>query len=362
MKKLLLLALVVFLAGCTTQKEAELSDNVVTIENYFVNPVAPYERNPVTMQFDVKNNGDQTIPYLEVDFFDLPGFRIIDKTDIKTVTEHDKTKETVSTLIETGLDCGIGARKGIESKCVFTNFEPFEVSTISIKLISTYDVSSPTPQTASFAVRYVYLGSREISVPVIDDSTRKQPLTKSRESPASVGPVVLDIEPSLDRQISADGKSATEWWAVGGKNPLPFIVKFKFDHIGSIKEKVTDINISVGSFRLHVNGLDAQQPCNDFCFKSEGGCLANIDSSDRLATFTGTYVANLGPKYYKYNPDISNGELYSTKSPRMSTDVFICTFKPNKQNPEYSATIEGNFVYKYEYIKKQDFVIQPLPT
>lgn len=333
--RILSLVFIVLLAGCASKPAGEggLKNDVVTIENYFVSPVAPYEKSPVTMQFDVKNNGDQTVPYLEVDFFDTPGFKILDL-----------------------INCERGFVQG--NKCIFENVEPLDLGTVTLKLMPVSDVISPTPQTVSFAVRYVYLGSREITIPVIDGETRKQPLTQSRESSPSVGPVVLEINPELDRQVSVDGKTISQRWAAGGKNPLPFIVKFKFNHIGNIKEKVTDINISLSSFRLHVQGLDFQSLCSDFCNISKSECLKNIPN--REALIDGKYFVNLGSNYYKLN--LPDTEFYSTRSPQIPTDAFICTFEPNIQQPEYSATIAGHFAYKYEFIKKQDFVIQPLPT
>ncbi|MEK6909852.1 MAG: hypothetical protein AABW61_02115, partial [Candidatus Aenigmatarchaeota archaeon] len=78
----ILVGLIVFLAGCVKDKpkEVQFKNDVVTIENYFVNNLAPYEKGETNIQFEVHNNGGQKIPYLEIDFFDIPGFDVDDTT------------------------------------------------------------------------------------------------------------------------------------------------------------------------------------------------------------------------------------------------------------------------------------------
>ncbi len=331
---LLFLAIVIFLAGCTTPpSDPTLKNDVIAIENYFVSSVSPYENTPVILQFDIVNNGDQSTPYSEVEFFDVPGFSI---NSLKCEPSHV-------------------SRSGVNNKCFFDGnafLEPLDRRTITVGLTPNEQISSPTPHTVSIAVRYVYFGSRDVSIPVIDGQTRTKPLSSFRENEPSVGPVVLNIDPSLERSVQVGDKTIHENWAVGGSTPLPFLVRFEFKHIGSLKERILDINVS--DLRLDLGGLSAEGIC-DFCIPSEG-CNHPIEF----------YVPDLSAGYFQninvLKDMLDDYDHFSKKSVRIPTESLICTFKPvPSPQPEYSATISAMFAYKYEIIKTQDFVIQPLP-
>lgn len=352
MLSLFLLGLAVFIAGCAQgpQNEVQFKNDVVTIENYFVSNVAPYENGNVNIEFEIHNNGDQKIPYLEVEFFDLPGFVIDDGAG-------------------KGLDCNEPIGERIASKCIFTAgnaLEPLDARGITVKLKSTEDVSSPTPHAVSFAVVYTYTGSRDVSIPVIDGQTRKQPLAKFRQNDPSVGPVVLDVDPSIEREILAGDTTIRERWAIGGKNPLPFLAKFKFDNVGTVP-KVKDVNITLTSLRLKLSGLGQEELC-DFCDITKSDCKDNFN---KIKTGLGDSLQGERKYFYGIAPsqdflrlDISpiDYNLYSTKSVHVPFDTLICAFKPSIiDQPEYSAGISAFFAYKYEFIKSQNFVIQPLP-
>ncbi len=349
------MGLIIFFAGCIKEKtsDAIFKNDIVTVENYFVSNKAPYEKSNTNIEFEIHNNGDQKIPYLEVEFFDLPGFAI---------------DESVK-----GLDCNepIGERAKdaagkLLPKCIFTDNNALEIldaRSIALQLKSTEDVDSPTPHTVSFAVRYVYFGSRDVSIPVIDGQTRKQPLTKFRQSDPSVGPIVLDMDPSIEREIAVGDKTIKENWAIGGSNPLPFLAKFKFKHVGTIKEKIKDVNILATSVRLNVLGLKTEE-CTDFCQKDDPTCTTTIRNLKldpiELVDYNRYYV-DIGKSYFDqpFNAPTNN---ISTRSALVPFDTLLCTFRPTLNQPEYSATISAFFAYKYEFIKSQEFVVQPLPV
>ena len=348
---IIFLGLTVFVAGCAEEKPAELKfkNDVVTIENYFVSNVAPYEKGETNIQFELHSNGDRQIPYLEIEFFDIPGFEIFGS-----------------------IQCPIGRAEGT-SKCVYDvnkALEPLDVRSITIQLKSNEDVTSPTPHTVSFAVRYTYFGSRDVSIPVIDGETRKQPLTKLRQSGPSTGSVALDMDPSIEREIIVGDKTIKEYWAVGGSSPLPFLTKFKFRHVGSLPEKVKDVNITLSSLRLKNIGLSQEGRC-DFCNIATSGCKNQFNQINTDIGSLGNVLDADKTRFYKISPPhvvfhLKNSptdyNFYSSKSIAVPFDTLICTFKPNIRQPEYSASISAFFAYKYEFIKRQDFVVQPLPS
>lgn len=328
---IIFVGLVIFLAGCVKENPTELKfkNDIVTIDNYFVSNVAPYEKGETSIQFDIHNNGDRKIPYLEVEFFDIPGFEIVSNS-LKC------EPEPISRV--SGSKC-IFAENDVDKNAL----EPLDARSITIQLNSTENISSPTPHTISFAVRYIYFGSGQASIPVIDGVTRKQPLTKFRLSDPSVGPIVSDIDPSIEREVVVGDKTIKENWAIGGANPLPFSAKFKFKHIGTI-EKVKDVNISQYNVRFGISGLDVSDSCGDF--KAFGpGAITDKFEIDGVT----------------YQFPAKGTSYFSTKHVLVPFDILSCTFKPNINQPEYSASISVFFTYKYEFIKSQDFVVQPLP-
>ncbi len=359
-----LLGVVIFFAGCAQQEtEPAVKNDIVTIENFFVSDVTPYEKGKVSMQFVIKNNGDETLPWLEVEFFDTPGFDI------------------------SSLKCEpLGTPSGDKRKCVFgeeNELEPFDSRDITIEMTSNKDVSSPTPHTTSIAIRYVYFGSRDVAVPVIDGETRKQPLTKLKQSEPSPGPISLDINPSIEREVVVDDKIVRDNWAVGGDSPLPFLTKFKFAHLGTLA-KVKDVNITLASLRLKVNGLDQEGVC-DFCDITQDACKNEFNKiktgsdADKESFGTDELGKILSPSESRKSSNIFYGIspahltfnlkeapdgyiIYSTKSVLVPFGTLVCTFRPeSKPLPEYSASISTFFAYKYEFIKKHNCVNQTKP-
>ncbi|MBI2542803.1 MAG: hypothetical protein HYW24_01315 [Candidatus Aenigmarchaeota archaeon] len=328
-----LLSLFVLVAGCIDGNHTIVNKNdVVTIENYFVTDPAPFtstSSKPVrtNIQFDVFNNGDQKIPYLEVDFFDLSGF----------------TSDSIN--------CGSFAEKD-GNKCIFTgernSLLPLDSRSITMSLITPKNIESPTPYTVSFAVRYVYHGFRQVNIPIIDGVTKKEPTTQFKQSEPSVGPVVLDIEPSIERTIQVDDQTVKQYWGIGGDNPLPFFTKFKFSHIGTVEGRIKDVNITRTNVRFGVSGL--QTASDSICSDFKGYDPAEIGSNPSEFNIDGI----------KFSIPEQMSQ-FSTKHVLVPFDTLFCTFLADQKTPEYAATISAYFAYKYEFIKSQEFAVQPLP-
>ena len=312
--------------------QPKYKNDVVTIENYFVSDKAPYtstSSNEVktTIQFEVRNNGDQAIPYLEIDFFDLSGFSI--------ARDGEKIK----------LNCGnLGHQTG--NKCVYSGanaIDSLDGRDVSIILRSPEGIQSPTPYTISFGIRYLYSGSRDFNIPVIDGTTKKQPSAQLRQSQASIGPVVLEIEPAIERTIKVGDETIKQYWGISGDNAFPFVTKFRFNHIGTVQGRIKDINITEGNVSLKLSGLDVFGAC-DF---------------DKGAT--NSFSINI-PGGSKYEVPNTQGYNFISKKPvAIPFNNLICTFIPNQKLAEYTATISVAFAYQYEYIMAQNFVVQPSP-
>lgn len=273
----------------------EYKNDVITLENYMVTNRAPYENSITTIEFDVKNNGDKTIPYVEVYFFNRGGFTF----------EELKCEE-------------VNSEKVGNEKCIFKNLESLDTRSVLLTLKAPDAEILTIDRTVSFSVKYDISGSREALIPIVDGITKKEPSGKFSQSTPSYGPVALDIEPKLEREIIIEGETTKEYWGVYGRT---FETEFKFKHVGS-EQEVVDVNISKGKVMFKLSGLDVSGDC-DF------------------------------DKYQDY--------WYSKKWIIVPYDTLFCNFKPTENLPEYTAVITAEFSYIYEYLRDETFVVQPRP-
>lgn len=290
MKYFLLLSIIsiIFISGCASKTAAStFNNNVVTIENSDVSTLEPYSDSIVNIGFDIQNNGDNTVPKITVNFFDTPGFTPM------------------------SLECG-GIPSTDKRKCEFTNLDSLDNKHVSIALKSA-KVTSPTDFTVSISVNYSYSGSREATIPVIDTSIRKEPFFKFSQSPPTVGPVVFETQPSLDRQRIVNDKTVTEYWAAKNEE---FTTKFILKNVGNIPNTLP-VSVLAGKVQFTLINLQVAT-CNNF------------DSSG-----------------------------ISKKDVSESLNTLICNFKPVSDQSEFSGIIKLNYDYTYEYIKGVDFVIKP---
>lgn len=291
------LSILVFLAGCA-QKSAEINfkNDVITIENYVVDDVAPYADSLTTVRFDIKNNADNLISQIDVVLFDVPGFEVY---DIKC----QKIKAGDIPLEKSG--------------CRFADLEPLDTRSVSLFLRAKL-IDSPTPYTVSFSIKYLHKGSREVLVPIIDGITKKEPSFQFTQSETTLGPIFFDILPQLEREKILDGKTIKLYWGITGQS---FITKFVMKDRSSITDvKIKPTLVDVGNIEISKSeSLKFEKPCD---FDEQGRSKVPVNT-----TF----------------------------------NTLICNFKPEGKTTEYTSTITVNFDYSYEFIKSQDFVVQPKP-
>jgi hypothetical protein len=290
--------------GCIGQKPnvivSKYKNDAITIENYYVTNINPISGGITTVQFEVQNN----LPYwykpipVEIYFFDIPGFTV------------------------NNLDCGVilsenDSQPG-NTRCIYPNFMSSDSRTVILNLKSK-DVEVPTQYTITFSVNYTIDGSRDALIPVVDGTSKKEPSFEFTQSTPTYGPILLDIQPQLEREKIVDNKIVTEYW---GTLNTPFDTKFVFSHVGT-ENPIGNLEIPAGNVKFTLMGLNVSGYCSDF----------------------------------------NDNTHQSNRSVRLPYDTTLyCTFIPNIPNmPEYAADIIVNFTYAYEYLHDQTFTIQPLP-
>ncbi|MEM5813950.1 MAG: hypothetical protein QXP82_02440 [Candidatus Aenigmatarchaeota archaeon] len=287
---------VIFLAGCVqkpTKSEIQFKNDVVTIENLIVDTTAPYSENKVNIEFDIQSNADRVIPQITVNFFDIPGFS------------------------EPSLDCGLNNAKIDDRICRYNQLESLDSIHVRMTLKAN-KVESPTPFVVSFSVEYSYNGMREAVIPVINPLIRKEPSFKFSQSEPTVGPILFEIQPLLEREKIVGDKTIKEYWAIKDQE---FTTKFVLKDVGTIKN-VLPINIP--------NGLVGLSD------------LINLEKGE-ICDFSGT----------------SSMGIPSTKPVNKTFDTLICTFKPKSNQDEFTGIIKINYTYTYEFIRSVNFVVQP---
>lgn len=258
------LLLIIFISGCTQQSAAStLDNNVVTIKNFQFDTPSPISNTPLNINFDVSNNGDKTIPNIDVNFFDTPGF--------------------TPTLLE----CN-NLPIDIKSGCKFTNVDSLDTRHVHIVLKSS-SVASPTKFTVSISVNYAYSGSREATIPIRDPLTlaTNNPSSQFSQSQSTVGPVTFDIQPLLDKPRQVADKTVTDIWAIKGQE---FTTKFILKNLGNIPN-TSPVNIPAGNLKFTLTNLQAQsQSCSNFVVTDTTGT-----SSKSVSETQNTLVCNFKP-------------------------------------------------------------------
>jgi hypothetical protein len=291
--------------GCIGQKPnvivSKYKNDAITIENYYVTNINPNSGGIASIQFEVQNNlppSSKPLP-VEVYFFDLPGFTV-NNLDCGTVP-GDMPTDTIN------------------NKCIYPTFESSDSRTIILDL-KAKDVEVPTPYTITFSVNYTIDGSRDALIPVVDGLTKKEPSFEFTQSTPTYGPILLDIQPQLEREKVVDNKIVTEYWGTVNSS---FDNKFVFSHIGT-ENPIGNLEIPAGNVKFTLMGLNV----------SLGSCS-----------------------------DFNDNTHQSNRSVRLPYDTTLyCSFNPTIANmPEYAADIIVNFTYAYEYLHDQTFTIQPLP-
>lgn len=337
-----LVGIIVLFAGCTSGKTvSQYKNDIVTIENLVVSNVAPYSGDTITIDLDVKNNGDRPISVITVNFFDTPGFTITGlKCETAQMTSDDLKKRSPCNFFS-------GSPEGV--------VEPLDSRHVTLSLQAN-TVASPTPFTVSLSIRYgcnfgsatetssSCAGSREVILPIIDGVIKKEPSFKFSQSPPNYGPIVIDIQPQVEHTKTLNRMTVKEYWGTLGQS---FTTKFVIKHVGTLKEKVKPINVAVRSLELYLSRLDATKKIGTTSnYEPIGSCDFNI-LSEGCGRTSGTVA----------------GQPYdSCKNLDETFNTLVCTFAPTSYSgfeTEFTSTIKISYQYSYEFIKSLNFVVQP---
>jgi hypothetical protein len=343
-KKLILtlaLTAIVFLSGCIVGQNGgtklEYSNDVVTVEDYYVDNINPTENSLATVSFLVQNNGDRREGVdVEVYFFDLAPFTVnslscqngemlwVEGSTCQTGTGTDAECQAQNK----GTHCDADAGKCYREGCMFHGIEPLDVRQVSItlKAPSLTKGSKSMTSTISYHVKYDYYGYRKADIPLIDGVTRKQPVGEFSQSTASYGPVELTFEPPTGSSYKSGGETVQGYWGVMGR---PFELKMEFEDVGSSSlGVVSPVNISKGSVKLELS---------DNIQKAEGYTCHFEESGEYLVS---TENVNL---------------------PKGRTEL-TCNFemKGEMTQPEVTAVVMAEFSYEYKYTLTEAFSIQPV--
>jgi hypothetical protein len=303
----------VALSGCLSNQGApkgpSYSNDIVTIEDYYVSNLNPYAGSQVEVDFLLQNNGELPVSHLTLEVNAPAGWQITSLA-CQGITSPEITSEKDS------------------GKCEYkyTNIneaiQPFDVRSVSMSFKTPSNILKPTPFVLSYSVSYDYTGYRKADLPVVDGVTLRKATSSYSESSPSYGPIRLDFDiPARSEHV--EGKQVVkEYWGVKGE---PFEIMFSFTDVASQDYKGSSAALSVNSITFDTKGslkLAPGLPCD---FAASGA----------------VYVSSAEVKKMP-------GQLR-------------CSFVSNDfAEPEIFATLWANYMYKYMYTKTQAFEVQPL--
>jgi hypothetical protein len=282
------------------------SNDVITVEDIKISETKPYPDSLVEISFNIKNNGDLTIPKVEVNFFS-PEF---------------SRDNNIGKLMLVMLKCG--DEEFHNTSCTFEDFESRDVKEISL-LLQTPDytsITNPTTFGIKYYIKYKHSSFRIANIPIIDGTSVKKPTIKFTQSQSSYSPIKIEFKPPVGRTITEDGKTTQEHWAVVNR---PFKVEMELSHIGTVKG-VYPIEIE----RVNLNLQKLQQ---------EGGYYCDFTSGVEADLSSGSYI------------------LYPNKDINLA-----CYFRATEEQPQFFGIIEAEAKYTYQFEGGQTITVQPLPT
>jgi hypothetical protein len=166
----------VALSGCLSNQGApkgpSYSNDIVTIEDYYVSNLNPYAGSQVEVDFLLQNNGELPVSHLTLEVNAPAGWQITSLA-CQGITSPEITSEKDS------------------GKCEYkyTNIneaiQPFDVRSVSMSFKTPSNILKPTPFVLSYSVSYDYTGYRKADLPVVDGVTlRKATSSYSESSPS----------------------------------------------------------------------------------------------------------------------------------------------------------------------------------
>lgn len=282
------------------------SNDVITIENLEISELTPYNATPVILSFYIRNNGDEDIGKVEVNFFS-PRFGE-GKTNLKLEKLECEDGKSI-TRKEDNLITG--------GKCEFSNLSPGDMRLVSLTFKTPAKAfKAPTPFTIRYSVTYDHSGYRIANIPIIDGITVKRPTIEFSQSEPTWGPVQLEFIPPVGGEEKVDEEIIERYWGVRDR---VFKVEIVLTHVG-ILEKVYPIPIH--SVKLELSQIEKAR---------EGYCdFKNLEIKDKL--------------------------LDPTKELKL-----ICQFISKGEDPQFMGQIKANFTYIYKFEGEQTIVVTP-PT
>ena len=291
-----LLLIVVLLSGCTDGPVVgACSDIGLDIVNYNVYPLEKlYQGNIVTIIFWLENKGSSDANDVVVNFFDTPGFELVD------------------------LECEDGKRDG--SKCKINKISTYVISGECLGEIKEIKVSlraiNEGKNTVSFSVNYKYHGNSKLLFNVWEKESKNQHGNKQFTSTNGPVKVNIDSEFLLKKIVDDSTETVSEWTEEGQK----FTLNIDVENVGKYEERV--IEIEPKDFEVELNSIKLM---------SGGNC-----------DLTG------GSPYKPKNPI-----EVPTKKP-LTCDMEVESI----EQEWVLGGIEVNYDYDYKFIKQQNFNIE----
>jgi hypothetical protein len=278
------------------------SNDIITVEKFEISETEPAPTTVVELSFYIKNNGDETVPKVEANFFSPFGKG---ETDFKINSIECEDGNSFTTTQE-NLVIGGG--------CEFKEVKEGDMRLVKLKFTTPSKAPlAPVPYSLRYFIKYDYFGYRIANIPVVDGVTVKEPIIDFSQSQPTYGPVQLEFEPPIGGKEKVGETIIERYWGVKGRK---FKVGITLKHVGTL-EKVYPININ--SIKLSLSQLKEEKPC-DF-----------------------------------ENLEIKSKVLYPDKPLK-----FVCYFLPTGEDPQFLAQIKAEFNYVYQFEKEQTILVTPL--
>ncbi|MCX6820358.1 MAG: hypothetical protein NT016_00140 [Candidatus Aenigmarchaeota archaeon] len=309
----------VALSGCLTNQSVptgpSYSNDIVTIESYYVSNLNPYSGSPLSVDFLLQNNGEFPVSHLSLDVIAPSGM-----TNSLELT----CQGIASTDIEGGKRCEYNYAN------INDAIQPFDIRSVSISMQTPSGILKPTSFSLRYSVSYDYMGYRKADLPIVDGTTLLKATSAYSESSPSYGPIRLDFSVPARAEYVEGKQVIKQYWGVKGE---PLEVTFDFTDVASSDYKDGSASLSAYSVTLDTKGslqkVD-KLPCN-FCKAGDQQCPA----------VGATYVSSTA---------------LSKLPGKMRCSFAASTFT----EPQIFATLWASYTYKYSYSKTQAFEVQPL--
>ena len=303
LRLLFLLGIIVLLSGCINLSGGTSNfykNDVITLENFVLTDSQPIPGSATTVKFDLRNNGQEPVPRVVVNFFDTQG-------------------------VSTSVICK-GGQNLNDHSCEYDNLPSLNSRSFVITFIlpGKEDIQGPISLTFNYEIDYDYHGSRRIILPIIDTDQETEPLTKYQISDPSVGPITADFDPPVGRTTQgSNNQQVQEYWGVKGGS---FQIKTKLNLVSSnTVGMVSPVVLKTGNVKLNLDSMnvDTNKRCD---FSGSSGTVSS--SFDVIASG---------------NPNI-----------------LVCSFQTSDfSTPEKVVSIDASFDYTIQILRSITIKVLP---